>query len=305
MKLLLLILIPVILIVVLAITIPDFMKVRNIMNIIEQLSTLGFMAIGMTFVMAAGGIDLSMVTVVSASAVVGATFMFHSGSPVIGCLLMISIGIGFGLINGVAIAVARMNAFIVTLSTMVLADGFAVWFTRTRSIYGLPESYIDTIAGKLFGIIPVPAIIVIITAVITGVILAKSIYGRMIYLTGVNEETSRVSGIPTVFTKFSTYVFSGLMAGITAIVLTAMINTATTSMVKDVRLMDIISATVIGGASLQGGTGSVFGTMLGVLLLTVLGNCFNLIGVSDYVGMIIKGVIIVLIIGIDVLRSRH
>jgi len=293
----------VILTVILSVSIPHFMELRNILNILEQLSILGFMAIGMTFVMAAGGIDLSVYTIVSAAAVVGATVMVDNDAPVAGCIVMILVGLGFGTVNGIAIALGRMIPFIVTLSTMVLAQGFAIWFTQAQSIYGLPEGYIDVISGDLFGI-PVPAIIIIVVAVIAGVILARTEYGRWIYLTGSNEQTARVSGIPIRFTKFSTYVFSGLMAGITAIVLTAMVGTATTAMVRDERLMDVIATTVIGGASLRGGSGSVLGTMLGLLFITVLGNAFNLIGVSPFIAMVIKGFVLVAVIGLDALRTR-
>jgi ribose/xylose/arabinose/galactoside ABC-type transport system permease subunit len=198
-----------------------------------------------------------------------------------------------------------MTPFIVTLSTMVVAQGFAIWYTKAESIFGLPQSYIDIVSGKIFGVIPVPAMIIIAVATITGIVLAKTKYGRWIYLTGNNEQTARVSGLPTRFAKFSTYVFSGMMAGVTAIVLTAVVRTATTSMVRDERLMDVIASTVIGGASLQGGSGSVLGTMLGLLFLTVMGNCFNLLGVSPFIAMVIKGFILVIIIGLDVLRTRQ
>lgn len=290
---------------ILGATIPHFLNFRNILNILEQLSILGFIAIGMTYVMVSGGIDLSMHTVVSAACVVGATAMVGGVSPIIGCLLMVLVGMGFGLINGIAIAYGRMTPFIVTLSTMVLAQGFAIWYTDAQSIFGLPQGYIDTISGKLFGVIPIPALIIIVVAVMTGFILTRTTYGRWIYLTGNNEHTARVSGLPVRFTKLSAYVFSGMMAGITAIVLTAVVRTATTSMVRDVRLMDVIASTVIGGASLVGGSGSVFGTMLGLLFLTVMGNCFNLLGVSPFLAMVIKGFVLVVIIGLDVLRSRR
>ncbi len=294
----------VVLTIILSLVIPHFVQFRNIFNILEQLSILGFMAIGMTFVMVSGGIDLSMYTVVSAACLVGASVMVAGYSPILGCVLMILVGIGFGLINGLAIAVGRMTPFIVTLSTMVLAQGFAIWYNKAESIFGLPESYIDTVAGKLFGIIPIPALIIIVVAIIAGIVLARTKYGRWLYLLGSNEQAARVSGLPTRFIKFSTYIFSGLMAGFTAIVLTAMVRTATTSMVRDERLMDVIATTVIGGAGLKGGSGSILGTMFGLLFITVLGNCFNLLGVSPFVAMVIKGCVLVIIIGLDVLRSR-
>ena len=290
--------------IILSTTIPHFLRLGNILNILEQLSILGFMSIGMTFVMVSGGIDLSTYTIVSAASVVGATAMVSGYSPLLGCVLMVVVGLAFGSINGVAIAFGRMIPFIVTLSTMVVAQGFAIWFTQAQSISGLPDSYVDAVSGKIFDVIPIPAVIIIAVAVISGVILGRTQYGRWLYLTGTNEAAAAISGIPVRLTKFLAYVFSGLMAGITAIVLTAMVGTATTAMVRDERLMDVIATTVIGGASLKGGSGSVLGTMVGLLFITVLSNSFNLLGVSPFVAIVIKGAVLVLVIGLDTLRSR-
>jgi ribose transport system permease protein len=291
--------------IILSTTIPHFLRLGNILNILEQLSILGFMSIGMTFVMVSGGIDLSTYTIVSAGSVVGATAMVSAScSPLVGCSLMVLVGLVFGLINGLAIAFGKMIPFIVTLSTMVVAQGFAIWFTQAQSISGLPDSYIDAISGKVFDLIPIPAVIIIAVAVIAWVILDRTQYGRWLYLTGTNQAAARISGIPIQLTIFLAYVFSGLMAGITAIVLTAMVGTATTAMVRDERLMDVIATTVIGGASLKGGSGSVLGTMFGLLFITVLGNSFNLLGVSPFVAIVIKGAVLVMVIGLDVLRSR-
>ena len=126
--------------IIFSITVPNFSDMRNILNIFEQLGILGFLEIGMTFVMIAGGIDLSSYTVVSASAVVGATIMVATDNVFFGCGLMIIVSIFFGTLNGFAIAYLRMIPFIVTLSTMVVAQGFAIWFTKAQSIYGLPVS---------------------------------------------------------------------------------------------------------------------------------------------------------------------
>jgi ribose/xylose/arabinose/galactoside ABC-type transport system permease subunit len=290
--------------IVLSATIPHFTRLGNILNILEQLSILGFMSIGMTFVMVSGGIDLSTYTIVSAASVVGATAMVSGFSPFLGCVLMVVVGLVFGSINGVAIAFGRMIPFIVTLSTMVVAQGFAIWFTQAQSISGLPDSYVDAVSGKIFDVIPIPAVIIIAVATVSGVILGRTQYGRWLYLTGTNEATAAISGIPVRLTKFLAYLFSGLMAGITAIVLTAMVGTATTAMVRDERLMDVIATTVIGGASLKGGSGSVLGTMVGLLFITVLGNSFNLLGVSPFVAIVIKGAVLVVVIGLDTLRSR-
>jgi len=293
----------IVLVVVLSITVPHFTRLRNVLAISEQLSFLGFLSIGMTFVMVSGGIDLSSYTVVSAAAVVGATAMASGTSPLLSCALMIVVGIGFGTVNGVAIAWGRMIPFIVTLSTMVLAQGFAIWYTHAESVSDLPSGYVNAISGRLVGLIPVPAIIIIGVAVIAEFVLSRTQFGRWVYLIGTNEHTARISGIPVALTQFFTYVFSGLMAAVTAMVLTAVLGTATTAMVQDDRLLDIIATTVIGGAGLAGGTGSVAGTMLGLLFLTVLDNAFNLLGVPPFIGMTIKGFILVGVIGLDVVRS--
>ena len=290
--------------IIFSVTVPNFSDIRNILNIFEQLGILGFLAIGMTFVMIAGGIDLSSYTVVSASAVVGATIMVATDNVFFGCGLMIRVSVFFGTLNGFAIAYLRMIPFIVTLSTMVLAQGFAIWFTKAQSIYGLPDIFIEIFSGRLFNFIPVPAILILIVAIICAFVLAKTLYGRWLYLTGENEKTAEVSNINTQFAKFTTYIISGLMAGITAIVLSAVVETSTTSLVRDERLMDVIAATVIGGASLKGGSGSVIGTMFGLLFITMLGNVFNLLGVSPFLAMIIKGSVLVAVIGLDVLRTR-
>ncbi len=286
-----------------ALLVPRFADTRNLLNIFEQLGVLGFLAIGMTFVMIAGGIDLSSFTVVSAAAVVGATVMVDTENALLGGMIMLAIGCGFGAANGLAIAYGRMIPFIVTLSTMVLAQGFAIWYTKAQSVYGLPDVFIDTLSGRIYSI-PVPGLIVLAVAVVSGLVLSLTLYGRKVYMTGANEETARISNIDVRRIKFSTYLISGLMAGFTAMILTAIVGTSTTSMVRDERLMDIIAATVIGGASLYGGMGSILGTMFGLLFLTMLGNAFNLLGVSPFIAMVIKGGVLVAVIGLDVVRAR-
>ena len=275
-----------------SITVPNFSDLRNILNIFEQMGVLGFLAIGMTFVMISGGIDLSSYTAVSAAAVVGATIMVATESALLGSSVMLLVGLFFGTINGIAIAYLKMIPFIVTLSTMVLAQGFAIWFTKAQSVYGL------------FGYMPMPAILIFIVAIISGFILRYTKMGRELYLTGSNEHTAEISNINIKSSKFSVYLVSGLMAGITAIVLSGIVETSTTSMVRDERLMDVIAATVIGGASLKGGSGSIIGTLFGLLFLTMLGNAFNLLGVSPFIAMVIKGFVLVAVIGLDVLRTK-
>ena len=149
-----------------------------------------------------------------------------------------------------------------------------------------------------------PAILISITAIISGYFLYYTKKGREIYLTGSNELTAEISNINIKLSKLLVYIISGVMAGITAIVLSGIVETSTTSMVRDERLMDVIAATVIGGASLKGGTGSIIGTLLGLLFITMLGNVFNLLGVSPFIAMVIKGLVLVAVIGLDVFRNK-
>ncbi|MDR1623726.1 MAG: ABC transporter permease [Tannerellaceae bacterium] len=290
-----------IVIVVISITIPSFLTLNNIVNIFEQISTLGFLSIGMTCVLIGGGIDLSTPSILAASAVVGATYMAKGGGAVVGCLLMILVALVFGCINGLAVTKGRMIPFIVTLSTKFVAEGFAVMYINATSVYGLPDSF-QRIGSKI-GIIPISIFIFLSVAILFHLIIRTTKLGRWYYLIGENENAAKVSGLPVIWAKFSTYVVSSIMAAFAAIILTARLNSATSSMVGETMIMDAISVSVIGGASLNGGKGNVFGTLLGVLFITIISNCTNLLGISYYTGMIIKGIIIVLVIGIDVLRS--
>lgn len=290
-----------ILLIGICIMVPNFRQISNIANIFEQLTTLGFLTLSMTLVLIVGGIDLSLPNVLASAAVVGATYLSHGGSAVIGCLMMLGVSLVFGIINGLAIAKGNMIPFIVTLSTMSVAEGFAVQYCNATSINGLPESFL--ILGAKIGILPISVLIFLAIAAVTAIFLTKTRFGRWYYMIGTNEETARVCGIPIFGAKFSAYLFSSLLAGIAAIILTARLNAATSSMVGDTMTTDAISAAIIGGASLSGGKGGMVGAILGALFITIISNVLNLLGVSYYIGMIVKGVIIALVIAIDVIRS--
>ena len=201
-------LLPVILSVVMAIlfalTVPNFADTRNILNIFGQLGFLGFLCIGMTFVMVGGGIDLSSYTVVSAAAVVGATVMVGTQSALLGAALMLLIGAGFGAVNGIAVAYLRMIPFIVTLSTMVLAEGFAIWFTQAQSVYGLPDAFIDTLSARVFNIslpwisrpfgIPAPGLLILAAALIMQNMQAERAHAVSVLMAGRNVDRAGGDG---------------------------------------------------------------------------------------------------------------
>lgn len=291
----------VVLMVVICAVVPAFRQISNIINVFEQLTTLGFLTLAMTLVLIVGGIDLSLPFVLASAAVVGATYLANGGSAVTGCLIMLGVSMVFGVINGIAVAKGRMIPFIVTLSTMQVAEGFAVQYCNATSINNLPASFLAI--GAKIGILPISVIVFLLIAVIASLFLAKTQVGRWYYMIGTNEETARVCGIPIVGAKFSAYVISSLLAGVAAMILTARLNAAASSMVGDTMTTDAISAAIIGGASLKGGRGGMFGAVLGALFITIISNVINLLGISYYIGMIIKGIIIAIVIGIDVFRS--
>jgi len=283
--------------------VPRFFTVNNFINIVVQTSTVSLLAIGVTFVLITGGIDLSLPSIMAASAVIGASYIQQGGSPVIGALIMVLTAVACGTVNGLAVSKARMIPFVVTLSTMVVASGLAVWYTKAESISGLPDSYIDTITGHI-GPIPVPAVLLILFAVLAHFLLSRSIFGRWVYAVGVNERTARVSGMPTSRVLLSVYVISAFFSGIGAIVLTARLGSASASMGGDTLVMDVISSAVIGGVSIYGGVGSIPGAVLGALFITIISNSMNLLGISYYTTLMIKGLVIILITALDTLRPR-
>lgn len=294
----------IVIITILSLTIPRFFTLGNIINLFVQISTTGMLAIGMTFVLVTGGIDLSIASVMSLSGCVGAAVMVSTGNTFLGCIVMLLVGTVSGLVNGLAIAKAKMVPFIVTLSTMSIANGLVVWFTGGQTISNLPKTF-TTRMGGFIGIIPVSAISIVIVAVIAGIVLSKTIFGRCLFSIGHNEEATRVSGISVESVKIAAYMISGFVGGLSAILLTARLSAAAASMVTDTTLMDAISAAVIGGASLKGGVGSIPGTIFGALFIAVLTNSMNLLNVSYYYSMLLKGAVIVLVIAVDRIRNNE
>ena len=292
----------ILIIVLLSILIPSFLTINNIVNVLEQLTTLGFLCLGITGVLIVGGIDLSIPSILMASATSGAIYMVNGGSVFVGILIILGVGMLFGVINGLAIAKAKMVPFIVTLSTMVVAKGFAVMVTNAVSVYGLPDSFLAI--GQKIGIIPIAVIIFFVFALAMHIFLTRTRIGRIYFMIGLSEETAKVSGIKTSRYIFSTYIISALLASIAGIVFVARTNMAGSTIVGETMIMDTVSAAVIGGASLNGGKGSILGSVLGALFITLISNFINLMGISYYAGMVIKGVLIMIIIGLDVIRSK-
>lgn len=289
--------------VLLAAFVPNFFNSRNIVNVFVQASTLGLMAIGMTYVMISGGIDLSIPAVMALSAIAGAMVMRDGGSIFVSCLVMLVVGMVAGCINGFAVAYLKMIPFVVTLAMMTIASGTAIWVTNSVSVPVVSEEFFDLILDRILDI-PRPILIMVIMMVIATIVVRRSLFGRWLYAVGINAKAARVSGIPADRVIFGTYLISGFFAGLTAIILSARLGSASANMGNDGVVLDIVSSAVVGGVSIYGGVGSPLGAVLGAIFITVISNSMNMMQVSFFAGLVIKGIVIIAFVAFDSLRKR-
>lgn len=271
---------------------PNFFRFSNVMNVLLQASILGLLAIGMSAVLITGGIDLSMPANMALSAVLGALAMRTTGNPLVGPPIMLAVGTALGAVNGFAVAKLRMIPFVVTLSTMTVASGLCVWLTNSTSVTGLPKSYAEVLLAKPFGL-SVAVIVLIVTTAGVGFLLQRGIAGRYLYAVGLNARAARIARVPVTAVTGGVYLFSGFMAGLTGILLTARLGSASANMGADALTLDIIASCVVGGVSTFGGVGRIHGAVLGAVLITILSNALNLAGVSFYFGLVLKGTLII------------
>lgn len=278
---------------------PRFFRYQNIVNILLQVSLLGLMTIGMTVVMVAGGIDLSLPANMAFGAVLGAMYMRSGGSWIASCFIMVAVGVLVGLVNGIAVSRLKMIPFVVTLAMMTILSGSAVWLTNSLSVSQIPNSFLSLFnATPIFGI-PMSIWLGAAVTIAATVLMRSTVFGRWAYAVGLNPRAARVAGVPVERVILTSYVISGFMAGLTAILLTARLGSASASMGNDGMVLDIVSACVVGGVSIYGGSGRVPGAVFGAVLITVLSNAMNLIGVSYYLSLIIKGAVIIAFIAIE------
>lgn len=273
----------------------NFFSVNNIVNILRQQSIIGILAIGMTFVILTGGIDLSVGAVMALCGTIGAGIMVHMGlHGGVGLLAMIVVGILFGLFNGLLVAWGKMPAIIVTLATMLIARGLALLYTGGHPVSGLP-SWISWFGiGRVWGI-PVPVIIMVMLYAMAWVILHRTAFGRHVYAIGGNETAANLSGVNTKRIKLIVFMISGFTSAMAAIILTGRLMSGQPGAGVAFEL-DAIAMVVLGGAAIAGGRGLILGTLIGALLLGIINNGLNLMGINPYLQGVIKGFIILLAI---------
>lgn len=280
---------------------PAFVQPRNLLNIVRQTSVHGIMAVGMTFVILTGGIDLSVGSMLALAGVLCAT-LEHAHWP-LALVLGATLGFGgaMGLVNGLVITKARVTPFVVTLGTMSIARGLAHIVTGGEPISRFGPAFRFLGAGAVLGV-PVPIVLLLLTAGVAAGILKCTRLGRYLYAIGGNAAAARLSGIDVDLHTMAAYVACGLTSGLAAVVLTSRLNAAE-SIAGTGYELDVIASVVIGGTSLLGGRGSVGGTLLGALLIGTINNAMNLLSISSYYQLVVKGVIIVAAVVLDRLRE--
>jgi ribose transport system permease protein len=283
---------------------PHFLTVSNLLNVFEQTTINAVIAAGMTFVIISGGIDLSVGSLVALAGVVLATLL-QGGTPIpLAIAGALAVGFGFGLLNGLAITWGRLPPFIATLGMMSIARGCALLFTEGRPVSGFDPAFRAIATSQIAGI-PMPILLTTAVFVVGHVVLSETRFGRYMYSIGGNEEATRLSGVNVRLHKTLVYGVSGLASAIAAVLLTARLNSAQ-PIAGIMYELDAIAATVIGGTSLMGGEGGLGGTIIGALIMGVLRNGLNLLGVSSFVQQIVIGLVIVFAVLIDtVLKARR
>ncbi|HOV93846.1 MAG TPA: ABC transporter permease [Spirochaetales bacterium] len=287
--------------VALAILSPVFLTRNNILNVIRQTSIYGIMAVGMTFVILTGGIDLSVGSVLALSGAICAGLLKGGSSMFVAIIAAIGVGVACGFVNGVFVTKARIPPFVVTLGMTNIARGLTLIYTNGYPISGFSPAFREIGGGYVVGI-PIPIIIFLAIVLIAYVVLSQTKLGRYTYAIGGNEETVKLSGINSSNYKTLVYVISGLTCAVSALILTARLNSA--EPIAGIGYeTDVIAAVCIGGASMSGGRGSVWGSLLGALLIGVLNNGMNLLGVSPYFQQVVKGLIIICAVWLDRMKT--
>ncbi|MGX4599592.1 ribose ABC transporter permease [Faecalimicrobium sp. JNUCC 81] len=291
----------VLLIAVVSILSPSFLSSKNIFNILRQTSVNAIIAAGMTFVILTGGIDLSVGSILAISGAVCASLLASGQSIVVGIIAAILVGAFVGFLNGFVIAKGKLQPFIATLATMTILRGLTLVFTDGKPITlgsnDLAIKFGNIGGGMIFGI-PTPAIIMLVVFVVCAYVLKSTKMGRYTYALGSNEEATKLSGLNTDKIKICVYTISGILASIAGIIITSRLYSAQPTAGTGYEL-DAIAAVVLGGTKLAGGKGKISGTIIGALIIGVLSNALNILDVSSYYQMMVKGIVILIAVLLD------
>lgn len=283
----------------LSIASPNFLTPSNLFSVLRQVSYSGLIAFGVTFIILIGGIDLSVGAILALVGIVTASLIQAGMDPILASCIGLLLGAACGAINGLLVSFGRIAPFIATLATMILFRGIAQEYSQSKPISINVDGFFNEIgSGYLFDTIPVPVVLMLLVYFMLWFVLKKTRFGRHVYALGGSEDVARISGLKVRSLKLWVYTLSGLMSGLAALVVTSRLSSASPNAGAMYEL-DAIAAVVLGGTSLSGGRGWIFGTLVGVVLLGILSNGLNLLNVSSNYQLIIKGVVILFAVLLD------
>ena len=283
----------------------NFLKKENLLNVADQIAVIAIIAIGMTMVIITGGIDLSVGSLIALSAVIvttliasymGAEDASTSSVVIAGVAAIVICGI-LGVLSGVFTTYFNIPSFIVTLSMMLIASGIAYTISEGQSIYQIPESFVWLGRARVFGI-PVSVLLMVALYFIANIIMTKTVFGRYVYAIGGNLEAAQLSGVPIKKITIIVFAICGLLAGVGGVILASQLNSGSPTYGTSYELY-VIAAVVIGGTSLMGGEGKIWGTLIGAFVIGVIQNGMNLIGIESYLQKIILGLLILVALVIE------
>lgn len=289
---------------------PEIASPRNLVDVALGATPLIALALGQTFVVVTGGIDLSQTSLVAVASVIGASVMAGSeglgdgGRIVAGVVAILLVTLAVGTVHGVSVSILRMPAFLVTLISMMFLQGLATLVSRSEPITGLPETLIDFTYAQWWRV-PLPVLTIAGMALLAHAVLGHTVLGRRLIAVGQNIETARVSGVPIVSTMLAAYVLSTMFAGMGTLLYMSRLEVGKPDLVPAAFLLDCIGAVVIGGTSLMGGRGTMLGTVLGALFITLVSNSLYLFGnLQIWHVLLVKGFVFLLAAALEALRVR-
>lgn len=290
--------------IIIAVQEPVFLSAGNLATVVRQTAVITIMAMGMTMVMVSGGIDLSVGSMMALAGVIGALAMTKGSGVMAGIFICLAAGAVFGLLNGAAVTTLKIPPFIVTLGTMGIFRGLALLISSGNAVVGLPDQFGYLAEWNLFGTVPLPLLIVAATALIIHFTLSSTKLGRYCYAIGSNLEAARYAGVQVSRWQVILYTILGALTGLSGAIESSRLVTGQPTAGEGYEL-SVIAAVVIGGGSLSGGQGTVTGTIIGALIMGVLANGANLLGINPFIQKIVIGAVIVAAVTFDEMQRRR
>lgn len=290
--------------IVLSLATTSFLTAQNLLNVLRQISINGILAIGVTFIIITGGIDLSLGAILAFSGVVATSFAHPEPYYPVIVIVLIGVGVGAacGAVNGSLVAFLKIPPFIATLGMTTIAKGCALVFTDGRSVIDLSDQF-KVIGQGTVGMVPIPVIIFLIVIATGFLLLHRTRFGRYVFATGGNEDAANASGVNTKGVKFAVYTMAGVLCGLAGVMLASRTSAGSPAAGVGYEL-DAIAAAALGGTSLAGGKGAILWTIAGALIIGILSNGLDILNVSSYIQQIVKGIIIVGAVLLDQISKK-